>query len=144
MKRWKKVSAVVISGALLATNLYLILKEDSKVSRSIFVKNWTKVEKSTVTETYDTKGVTTAAEEYKVYFNGENQVFGRFLVKEGDEITTGTPLYEYTVKNLEQQTGDIEREIAALESDIAGVDEYIQKLTDYKIQIPEDTYNWFF
>ena len=138
MKRWKKVSAVVISGALLATNLYLILKEDSKVSRSIFVKNWTKVEKSTVTETYDTKGVTTAADEFKVYFNGDNQVFGRFLVKEGDEITTGTPLYEYTVKNLEQQTGDIEREIAALESDIAGVDEYIQKLTDYKIQIPED------
>ena len=99
MKRWKKVSAVVISGALIATNLYLIMKEDSKVSRSIFVKDWTKVENSTVTETYKTEGVTTSAEEYKVYFNGENQVFGRFLVKEGDEVTTGTPLYEYTVKN---------------------------------------------
>ena len=38
MKRWKTVSAVVISGALIATNLYLIIKEDSKVSRSVFVK----------------------------------------------------------------------------------------------------------
>ncbi len=138
MKRWKKVSVVVISGALLATNLYLIMKEDSKVSRSIFVKSWTKVENSTVTETYDTKGVTTAAEKYNVYFNGENQIFGRFLVKEGDEVATGTPLYEYTVKNLEQQTVDLEREIAALESDIAGVDEYIEKLTDYPIQVPDD------
>ena len=35
----------------------------------------------------------------------------RFLVKEGDEVTTGTPLYEYTVKNLEQQTGELESEI---------------------------------
>ncbi len=138
MKRWKKVSVVAISGALLATNLYLIMKEDSKVSRSIFVKSWTKVENSTVTETYDTKGVTTAAEKYNVYFNGENQIFGRFLVKEGDEVATGTPLYEYTVKNLEQQTVDLEREIAALESDIAGVDEYIEKLTDYPIQVPDD------
>ena len=128
MKRWKTVSAVVISGALIATNLYLIMKEDSKVSRSIFVKDWTKVEDSTVTETYDTEGVTTSAEEFKVYFNGDNQVFERFLVKEGDEVTTGTPLYEYTVKNIEQQSRDIEREIAVLEGEIAGIDEYIQKL----------------
>ena len=105
MKRWKTVSAVVISGALIATNLYLIMKEDSKVSRSIFVKDWTKVEDSTVIETYNTEGITTSAEEFKVYFNGDNQVFERFLVKEGDEVTTGTPLYEYKVKNIEQQTG---------------------------------------
>lgn len=139
MKRWKTVSAVVISGALIATNLYLIMKEDSKVSRSIFVKNWTKVENSTVSETYDTEGVTTPAEEFNVYFNRENQVFGHFLVKEGDKITTGTPLYEYTVKNVEQQTGDLEREITEIEGEIAGVDEYIQKLTDYKTEVPDET-----
>lgn len=138
MKRWKTVSAIFLSGALIATNVYLIMKEDSKASRSIFVKNWTKVEKSTVTEAYDTKGVTTSAEEFNVFFNSENQIFGRFLVKEGDEVTAGTPLYEYTVKNLEQQTGELEREIKELEGDIAGIDEYIQKLTDYKSQVPNE------
>ena len=139
MKRWKTVSAVVISGALIATNLYLIIKEDSKVSRSVFVKEWTKVEDSTVIETYDTEGITTSAEEFKVYFNGDNQVFERFLVKEGDEVATGTPLYEYKVKNIEQQSRDIEREIAVLDGEIAGIDEYIQKLEDYKIQVPDET-----
>ena len=114
------------------------MKEDSKVSRSIFVKSWTKVENSTVTETYDTKGVTTAAEKYNVYFNGENQISRTFSRKRGRCVASGTPLYEYTVKNLEQQTVDLEREIAALESDIAGVDEYIEKLTDYPIQVPDD------
>ena len=95
MKRWKTLSAVLVSGALIATNIYLITKEDSKVSRSIFVKDWTKVKQATVTETFQTKGVTTSAEEYKVYFDRTDKDFQRFLVKEGDEIKAGTPLYEY-------------------------------------------------
>jgi HlyD family secretion protein len=136
MKRWKILVAVILSGALIATNLYLIMKEDSKVSRSIFVKDWTTVKNETITETFKTKGVTTSAEEYKVYFNGEDQAFQRFLVKEGDEVTTGTPLYEYTMKNVEQQIGDLERELAELEGEITGVTDYIQKLTDYKEQVP--------
>ena len=90
-------------------------------------------------KTYQTEGVTTSAEEYKVYFNGAEKAFQRFLVKEGDVVTTGTPLYKYTVKNIDQQTGDLEREIAKLEGEITGVDEYIQKLTDYKDQLPSAT-----
>ena len=136
MKRWKILAAVILSGALIATNLYLLMKEDSKVSRSIFVKDWTTVNSETITETFKTEGVTTSAEEYKVYFNGEDQAFRRFLVKEGDEVTIGTPLYEYTMKNVEQQIGNVERELAELEGEITGIDEYIEKLTDYKEQVP--------
>ena len=139
MKRWKILSAVFVAVVLLATNLYLILKEDSKVSRSIFVKDWAKVEKATVTTTFNTEGVTTSADEYKVYFHDTDKAFKRFLVKEGDKVTTGTPLYEYTVKNFDQQTGELEREIANLEGEITGVDDYIQKLTDYKDQVPSAT-----
>ena len=136
MKRWKILVAVILSGALIATNLYLIMKEDSKVSRSISVKNWTTVKNETITETFKTEGVTTSAEEYKVYFNGEDQAFQRFLVKEGDAVTMGTPLYEYTMKSVEQQIGDLERELAELEGEITGVTEYIKKLTDYKEKVP--------
>ena len=70
-----------------------------------------------------------------MYFNGEDQAFRRFLVKEGDEVTIGTPLYEYTMKNVEQQIGNVERELAELEGEITGIDEYIEKLTDYKEQV---------
>lgn len=139
MKRWMKLSVVVLSGAFLVTNFYLIMRDDSKVSRSIFVKDWAKVEDSTVTEAYKTEGVTTAAEEFKVYFNEDYQVFQRFLVKEGDEVEEGTPLYEYKVKNVEQQSRELEREVAELEGEIVGIDEYIQKLEDYKYQVPNET-----
>ena len=50
MKRWKILSVVLVAVALFVTNLYLIMKEDSKVSRSVFVKNWTKVENAMVTK----------------------------------------------------------------------------------------------
>ena len=138
MKRWMKLSAV-LSGAFLVTNFYLITKDDSKVSRSIFVKDWTTVEDSTVTETYKTEGVTTAADEFKVYFNEDYQVFQRFLVKEGDKVEEETPLYEYKVKNVEQQSRELEREMGELEGEIASIDEYIQKLEDYKYQVPTET-----
>ncbi|MFJ8260041.1 efflux RND transporter periplasmic adaptor subunit [Peribacillus asahii] len=136
MKRWKVLSAVVVSGALLATNLYLITKEDSKVSRSIFVEDWTKVKAATVTETFETKGVTIPAEEYEVYFDESGKEFQRFLVKEGEEVTAGTPLFEYEVKDLEKNKGEVEREITEITGSITEIEAYIKKLTDYKAQVP--------
>lgn len=136
MKRWKALSAVLVSGALIATNIYLITKEDSKASRSIFVEDWTKVKQATVIETFQTKGVTTSAEEYKVYFDGADKDFQRFLVKEGDEIKAGTPLYEYKLKDIDQQVGNLKQEIAELDGEITGIGDYIQKLTDYKKKVP--------
>ena len=136
MKRWKVLSAVVVSGVLVATNLYLITKEDSKVSRSIFVEYWTKVKAATVTETFETKGVTIPAEEYEVYFDESGKEFQRFLVKEGEEVTAGTPLFEYEVKDLEKNKGEVEREITEITGSITEIEAYIKKLTDYKAQVP--------
>lgn len=136
MKRWKVLSAVVVSGALLVTNLYLITKEGSKVSRSIFVEDWTKVKVATVTETFETKGVTIPAEEYEMYFDESGKEFQRFLVKEGEEVTAGTPLFEYEIKDLEKNQEEVEREITEITGSITEIEAYIQKLTDYKEQVP--------
>lgn len=132
MKKWKIPTILIVSVALFLTNIYLITKVNSPVSRSIFVKDWTKVKNDTVTKTYQTKGVITSAEEYQVYYDGDNKEFKRFLVKEGDEVTAGTPLFEYDVKNINQQISSLKSEIAKLEGEMAGVDEYITKLKDYQ------------
>ena len=136
MKRWKVISIILVSCAFIATNLYLIMKEDSKVLRSVFVKEWTKVKQDTVTETFETKGFTTSAEEYEVYFDDGDKDFQRFLVKEGAEITVGTPLYEYRVKDIERKIENAKQDVMEIEGQITSVTEYIKKLTDYKAKVP--------
>lgn len=121
-----------MSIVLITVNLYLIEKKESKVERTVFVGNWTKVKKDTITDTIQTNGVIKPVEEYDIYFDTKKNDFNKFLVKEGDAITAGSSLFEYTATELDALKANLEAEKTAAEGEIAGIEEYIGKLRSYQ------------
>ena len=72
MKKWKIISLSAVSGLLIAGNLYLIGKEDSKIERTLYVENWTKAKLGDVSRTFQTQGMVVPYEEYPAYFDTKN------------------------------------------------------------------------
>ncbi|MBK5460786.1 efflux RND transporter periplasmic adaptor subunit [Peribacillus sp. TH27] len=132
MKKWKIAAVSVASAALITVNFYLIEKKESKVERTVFVENWTKVKKDTITDTIQTKGVVKPVEEYDIYFDTKKNDFQKFLVKEGDEVTAGSSLFEYTTPELDALKGNLEAEKTAAEGEMVGINDYIDKLKAYQ------------
>ncbi len=130
--KWKIAAVSIASIVLITVNLYLIEKKESKVERTVFVENWTKVKKDTITDTIQTNGVIKPVEEYDIYFDAKKNDFKKFLVKEGDAITAGSSLFEYTTTELDALKANLEAEKTAAEGEIAGIEEYIGKLRSYQ------------
>ncbi|MCK1986419.1 MULTISPECIES: efflux RND transporter periplasmic adaptor subunit [Peribacillus] len=130
--KWKIAAATIAAIVLITVNLYLIEKKESKVERTVYVENWTKVKKDTITDTIQTNGVIKPVEVYDIYFDTKKNDFKKFLVKEGDAITAGSSLFEYTATELDALKANLEAEKAAAEGEIAGIEEYIGKLRSYQ------------
>ncbi|MBD8590488.1 efflux RND transporter periplasmic adaptor subunit [Peribacillus simplex] len=130
--KWKIAAVSIASIVLITVNLYLIEKKESKVERTVFVENWTKVKKDTITDTIQTNGVIKPVEEYDIYFDAKKNDFKKFLVKEGDAITAGSSLFEFTTTELDALKTNLEAEKTAAEGEIAGIEEYIGKLRSYQ------------
>ncbi|MEY8754437.1 efflux RND transporter periplasmic adaptor subunit [Peribacillus frigoritolerans] len=130
--KWKIAAVSIASIVLITVNLYLIEKKESKVERTVFVENWTKVKKDTITDTIQKNGVIKPVEEYDIYFDAKKNDFKKFLVKEGDAITAGSSLFEYTTTELDALKANLEAEKTAAEGEIAGIEEYIGKLRSYQ------------
>ncbi|MFS0767139.1 efflux RND transporter periplasmic adaptor subunit [Peribacillus phoenicis] len=130
--KWKMAAVSIASVVLITVNLYLIEKKESKVERTVFVENWTKVKKDTITDTIQTNGVIKPVEEYDIYFDTKKNDFKKFLVKEGDAITAGSSLFEYTTTELDALKANLEAEKTEAEGEIAGIEEFIGKLRSYQ------------
>jgi len=135
MKKWFIFSLIFFCISFITLNTYLIWKKDSKAAHTVYVEDWTKVQERNVIKTFDTKGILMPQEEYKVYFDDTDKEFLRFLVKEGDEVTVGTPLLEYATPELDQLRESLEADINQAEGEIFSIDEYISKLLDYQASI---------
>lgn len=120
---WLTAGALVVAG-----NLYLTLKEDSKADRSQWLTSWTQAAEGDVVETFQTTGVLVPAEEYPVYFDSSKGTFLRFLVEEGQEVDAGTPLFEYSSAPLDREVKELEAEKAQIETKIRLADEQISQL----------------
>lgn len=136
MKKWKIISLSAVSGLLIAGNLYLIGKEDSKIERTLYVENWTKAKLGDVSRTFQTQGMVVPYEEFPVYFDHEKQ-FQKFLVQEGDTVTAGTPLYEYLDSKASASKANLENEKQLAENDLSAIERYISSLESYQSSIPE-------
>lgn len=137
MKKWKLYAPILAAILFFVLNVYLIVKDDSKIERTVFVKDWTEVKKENITETFQTKGVIKPSEIYPVYYKGKNKEFQKFLVREGDTVTAGTPLLEYTTPELDADRADLEAEKNQTQGEIDGIDEYIRKLESHQASIPK-------
>lgn len=135
MNKWKVFSIMMISGILIALNVYLLVKDDSKANRSVQIEEWRKVNKGSIAKTFDVKGVVKPMDESYIYFSTENKEFKKFLVKEGDYVSIGTPLFEYTSPKMKETENKLEAEKAEVEGEISSVAEYITKLMSYQSTI---------
>jgi HlyD family secretion protein len=127
----KKKKAILLTAGILfvSGNLYLALRDDSKAVRSSYINSWGKTGKETLTETLHAEGVVTPAEEHHVYYDPNSSEFKSFLVKEGDEVATGTPLFEYSSDNIDKELARLEAEKSQLETEVTLLDEQIQQLS---------------
>lgn len=126
----KKKTAILLSAGILfvSGNFYLALREDSKAVRSSYINKWSPVGKETLTETLHASGVVTPEEEHHVYYNENSGEFKNFLVKQGDKVDTGTPLYEYSSDNIDEDLARLESERSQLVTEATLLDEQIQQL----------------
>ncbi|PJN91439.1 efflux RND transporter periplasmic adaptor subunit [Bacillus sp. mrc49] len=136
--KWKITAVSVASIVLITVNIYLIEKKESKVERTVFVENWSKVKKDTITDTIQTKAIVKPAEVHDIYFDAKKNDFRKFLVKEGDVITAGASLFEYTTTELDALKADLSAEKTAAEGEISGIDQYIAKLRAYQGNLDRD------
>jgi HlyD family secretion protein len=118
------------------TNLYFIEKANSKVDREVHLNNWNFLEKGDLQKVLPKSGLVTSAEETYLYFNDEFGSFKKFLVKEGDEVKAGTPLYEYEVTDFTGQKDVLESEVDQLEDEIDSIEDNISDLERLENSLP--------
>ncbi|MBS8265618.1 efflux RND transporter periplasmic adaptor subunit [Mesobacillus boroniphilus] len=127
----KKKTAILASAGIIfvSANLFLALKDDSKAVRSSYINKWTAVGKDNLTETLHAAGVVIPEDEHQVYYNDDDGEFKGFLVKEGDKVDNGTPLYEYSSNNIDEDLAKLEAEKSQLVTESNLIDDQIKQLT---------------
>ncbi|MGX9133322.1 efflux RND transporter periplasmic adaptor subunit [Rummeliibacillus sp. JY-2-4R] len=130
MKKWGKSKSIIAAVAVvfIGSNLFLLLKDDSKAARTVNISEWTKIEQGHVKKLLHTTGVTKPESETHVYFDSQKGSLDTILVKEGDVVTTGTPLFSYDSHKLDQQKADLEDEGSRLQGEIDSADQEISSL----------------
>lgn len=124
----KKWTAIIFIALFVAVNVYLILMKDSEIARSEYIHEWRTVQKQNLVLSTERAGVVAPAEEEYVYFQQGAGDFEQFFVKVGDQVSTGTPLFEYSPRNLEATIEQFEAEITKLQSEQFGLQENIRNL----------------
>jgi HlyD family secretion protein len=135
-KRKILFTGLTLSLLFVGTNAYLIEKAKSKVGREVRIEEWKPVTKDDLQKKLPKSGVVTSAEETYLYFNDEFGSFTKFLVKEGDEVKAGTPLYEYEVTDFTGQKDVLESEVDRLEDEIDSIEDNISDLERLEGSLP--------
>lgn len=126
------MSVIITSLLFVSINLFFILKSDSKVERLTYLQSWQSVKQEDITKTLQTTGIIQPFEEYPIYFHDKNATFHSFHVNKGDEISEGTPLFDYTVDNVGAEKNRLQAEKDKLQSKIMSLEDYLQKLSQSK------------
>jgi HlyD family secretion protein len=132
-------STLTLSLLFVGANTYLIEKANSKVDREVRVANWEISGKDDLVKELPKPGVVTAEEESYIYFNDEFGSFKKFLVKEGEQVKSGTPLYEYEVTDQTQQKSVLESEVEQLEDEIDSIEDNIDDLESLESSLPSSS-----
>ncbi|MEH7342581.1 efflux RND transporter periplasmic adaptor subunit [Bacillus sp. JJ1532] len=130
----KRIKMILAAGVflLVAGNLFLIVKDHSKIERSAFIKSYSMAVEKDIKETLHKKGIVAPLEDYHYYYDQKMGVFKQFFVKKGETVEVGTPLYEYISADLEADMARIEAEKTKIENQIEVVERHITELRYYK------------
>ncbi|OLN24074.1 hypothetical protein BTO30_01245 [Domibacillus antri] len=128
MKRIKKRVCLAASTVVIAGNLYLIFKEDSKAARTEWLTEWDRAATGDVIQSFSAEGVVVPSTEYPVYFDSSIGSLQQVLVEEGDAVETGTPLFEYSSSKIDEEIDDLNAEKEQTEQQISLIDNQISQL----------------
>jgi HlyD family secretion protein len=120
---WLAASAVVIAG-----NLYLTFKEDSKADRTEWLHEWDRASTGDVVQSFSTKGVVVPSDEYPIYFDASIGSLEQVLVKEGDAIQPGTSLFKYSSTDIDEEIDRLTTEKEQTQHQISLIDNQLSQL----------------
>ncbi|WP_102273761.1 efflux RND transporter periplasmic adaptor subunit [Cytobacillus massiliigabonensis] len=133
MKKWQLF--LLASVIFMMINIFFIIKSNSKIEHTQYVKKWTPVKQEDIVQTLSTSGVGKPTEEFHYYFDEKNGSFHQFLVKQGDTIEANTPLYMYTSHNIDLEKERLQTEKEELEGKIDSLETHIDRLSDYQSSV---------
>ncbi|WP_428910068.1 efflux RND transporter periplasmic adaptor subunit [Niallia sp. Krafla_26] len=117
-----KLQFVIVAVVLLVgVNLFLILKEDSKVAKSLYVGQWVSAKEQDLQESLVTDGVSAPLEEQYIYYDENKGSFEGFVVKEGDEVEVGSELFYYSTDSYTDAMAVLQSERDSIEKQLEGL-----------------------
>ena len=131
---------LVVVILFVATNFYLLLKEDSPVARSFYIDQWTSAKEQTLKETKQTDGVTIPLEEQPVYYDASKGSFQGFAVKKGEAVEPGTSLFFYSTDSYQEAISQLESERNSLEKQVDGLQTQLDNLKDLQSGVTSSSF----
>lgn len=131
------ILASIASALFLAGNIYLIVKDDSKIPRTAMISQKASVTMNHLQDTLHTKGIVVPNNEISIYYDPKLGVIDEIFVNEGDEVQIGTPLIRYQNMDLEKQLNELE----ALKEQAVKKEELLQERIAQLEAILEETKN---
>ncbi|MCI2253044.1 efflux RND transporter periplasmic adaptor subunit [Domibacillus sp. PGB-M46] len=128
MKKIKKQVWLAASAVVIAGNLYLIFKEDSRAVRSEWLTDWDRSETGDVVESFSAEGVVVPSDEYPIYFDESKGSLEEVFVKEGEAIQPGTPLFQYSPDVIEDEIARLTAEKDQTQQQISLIDNQLSQL----------------
>jgi HlyD family secretion protein len=123
MKWWKMIMITVLAILLVGVNLFLMIKDNSKVDKTLYVSSWTSAIKQDLEETMVTKGISAPQEEQSVYYDDSKGSFEGFMVKEGEEVSIGSELFYYKTDSYVDAIAHLEAEKESVLKQLDGLED---------------------
>jgi len=128
MKKIKKQVWLAASAVVIAGNLYLIFKEDSKAARTEWLTDWDRSETGDVIQSFSSEGVVVPSDEYPIYFDESKGSLEQVLVKEGDAIQPGDSLFQYSSDVVDDEIARLTAEKEQTQQQISLIDNQLSQL----------------
>ena len=108
---------------LVGVNLFLIIKDNSKVDKTLYVSSWTSAIEQDLEETMVTEGISAPQEEQYVYYDDSKGSFEGFMVKEGEEVSSGSELFYYKTDSYVDAIAHLEAEKESVQKQLDGLED---------------------
>ena len=108
---------------LVGVNLFLIIKDNSKVDKTLYVSSWTSAIEQDLEETMVTEGISAPQEEQYVYYDDSKGSFEGFMVKEGEEVSSGSELFYYKTDSYVDAIAHLEAEKESVLKQLDGLED---------------------
>ncbi|MBW8350294.1 efflux RND transporter periplasmic adaptor subunit [Bacillus sp. IITD106] len=129
--RWRRIVVAGVAVLILTVNLVLLEKNGSKAERLNYISSWKELTAGDLVKTLMKEGVVAPSERHPVFVD-QNLPVKEFLVKKGEKVEHGSPLFEYETFDLDAQIALLDSEITRLEAEKKSIETFVSDLEKTK------------